>query len=112
MDTSLQNQITADVNNLSTKYYNKTDVNDKLILEENITDSNDKLFLNANKTEVYLKEETSSAEEFYDNLQNGLATRQVVLNAGYPLNGALMLDGNTLRVPIHIPKKKLTLHYF
>ena len=104
MDTSLQNQITADVNNLSTNYYNKNNINNELILKENIIDNNDKLFLKSNKTDVYLKEETLSALEFYVNLQSGLLTRQVVLATGYRLNGEVMLSGNILKgVAVNAP---------
>ena len=103
-DTSLQSQITSDVDNLSSNYYTKTDINNALILKENISDNNDKLFLKSNKTDVYLKEQTLSAEQFYDNLQSGLLTRQVVLAAGIPLNGEALLDGNTLKgVAVNAP---------
>ena len=103
-DVSLQNQITADVNNLSTNYYNKSNIDDKLILKENISDNNDKLFLKANKTDVYLKEETLTTEQFYVSLQNGLATRQQILLVGSPLNGEALLNSRTIKgVTVNTP---------
>jgi hypothetical protein len=103
-DVSLQNQITADVNNLSTNYYNKSNIDDKLILKENILDNNDKLFLKSNKADVYLKEETLSTEQLYDTLQTGIATRQIILAAGSPLNGEALLNGRTIKgVAVNAP---------